>query len=203
MKNIAKERIIFNNYDLEAYYKDAEECLKENAEEDEEISDNAINEFAETLIDEDWNIIESELNSFFTNKSIICFGDVGLWHGVYTASRIFDDFNNALSSMLKDCYYFKIYDENGHLFVHGSHHDGSVTFEIKVLNSKGEEYYDRWNYGNDSRTEAEVNTQIIKRYSVLPNFAYKVFGYPRVENIKPTKEVLEEKLFNKARSFYS
>lgn len=204
MRNIiAKERVLFDNYDVEAYYKDAEECLRENAEEDEEISENAISNFAEDLIEEDWNIIESELNSFFANKSIVCFGDIGLWHGVYKASKVFDDFNIALSDMLKDCYYFKIYDENGHLFVHGSHHDGSVTFEIKVLNPKGEEYYDRWNYSYDNRSEAEANKQIIKRYSVLPNFMHKVYGLPKVENIKPTKENMQKKLFNEAKSFYS
>ena len=205
MRNIiAKERVLFDNYDMDNYFKWAEECLKENCEDEEEFSDSEIEEVAYDLVSQDFDIIVSELENFFKNNEIICFGSIGRWNGVYSGGKIFDDFKNALYSMIEDCWYYKIYDENGHLFVHCSHHDGSCTFEIKVLNDKGIKYFDNWNYSwSDNRSEKEVHNQIIKRYSVLPNLMYKVYGCPKIENIEATKTDLQNKLNNKARSFYS
>ena len=202
MKNvIAKERIIFDNYDMESYFENAKQCLIDSGEEfdDDEIYDNAYD-----ICDMDFQMALEDLERFFKDKEIICFGNVGLWHGVYDGGKIFNDFEEAFYTMTKDCGYFKIFDENGHLFIHCSHHDGSNNFEIKILNKNGIDYYERWlESWNDKRSEREVHNQIVKRYSVLPNFANKVYGLPKVENIKPTKEELQKKLFNKAKSFYS
>lgn len=207
MRNIiAKERVLFDNYDMDNYFKWAEECLKENCEDEEEFSDSEIEEVAYDLVSQDFDIIVSELEKFFGNNEIICFGSIGRWNGVYSGGKIFNDFKDALYSMIEDCWYYKIYDENGHLFVHCSHHDGSCTFEIKVINDKGKDYYKNWNEWvrpSDRRTEREVHSQIIKRYSTIPNFAHKVYGMPRIENEKPTKENMQKKLFNEAKSFYS
>ena len=207
MKNvIARERILFDNYDMDSYYKWAEECLKENCEGEEEFSDSEIEEVAYDLVSQDFDIILSELENFFGDNEIICFGSIGRWNGVYDGGKIFGDFKDAFYFMIKDCWYYKIYDENGHLFVHCSHHDGSCTFEIKIINEKGKDYYRNWNewvIPSDKRTEREVHSQIIKRYSTIPNFAHKVYGMPRIENEKPTKENMQKKLFNEAKSFYS
>jgi len=205
MRNvIAKERVLFDNYDMDNYFKWAEECLKENCENEEEVSDSLIEEIAYDLVNQDFDIILSELEHFFRNNEIICFGSIGRWNGVYDGGKIFNDFKKAFWDMTKDCDYYKIYDENGHLFIHCSHHDGSCTFEIKVINDNGKRYYDNWEYNwNDKRTEREVHNQIVKRYSTIPNFAHKVYGLPKIENEKPTKENMQNKLFNQARSFYS
>lgn len=207
MRNvIAKERVLFNNYDMDDYFKWAEECLKENCKDEEEFSDSEIEEVAYDLISEDFDMILNELENFFKDNEIICFGSIGRWNGVYNGGKIFNDFKDAFYFMTEDCWYYKIYDENGHLFVHCSHHDGSCTFEIKVINNKGKDYYRNWNEWvrpSDRRTEREVHSQIIKRYSTIPNFAHKAYGMPRVENEKPTKENMQKKLFNQAKSFYS
>lgn len=200
---IAKERIIFDNYDMDVYFKDAEECLKESGE---EFDDDEIENCAYDICAMDFDIALEELSRFFEDKEIICFGNIGRWDGVYSGGKIFGDFKDAFFSMIEDCWNYKIYDENGHLFVHCSHHDGSCNFEIKILNDKGVDYYRNWNdwvIPNDKRTEREVHSQIIKRYSTIPNFAHKVYGLPRIENEKPTKENMQNKLFNQAKSFYS
>lgn len=203
MKNIIKERIIFDNYDMESYFNDARECLAESGE---DFTEDEVENCAYDILDMDFHMALEELDNFFEDKEIICFGSIGRWNGVYRGGKIFGDFKDAFYSMIKDCWYYKIYDENGHLFVHCTHHDGSCTFEIKILNDKGVDYYRNWNewvIPSDKRTEQEVHNQIIKRYSVLPNFAHKVYGLPRVEMEKPTKENMQNKLFNQARSFYS
>lgn len=202
MKNvIAKERVIFNNYDMESYFEDARQCLIDSGE---EFDDSEVELHAYDICDMDFQIALEDLKRFFEDKDIIYFGNVGRWNGVFEGGKISDDFEKAFCDMTKDCSYFKIYDENGHLFIHCSHHDGSCSFEVKILNDNGKRYFDNWEYSwNDKRTEREVYNQIVKRYSVLPNFVNKVYGLPRVENIKPTKEELQKKLFNKAKSFYS
>lgn len=199
MKNvIAKERVIFQNYDLDDY----EEDYRNEYGEDEDFSENAMWQWIDDMVSIDFEYTFRELKAFFHNQ-IIAFGSIGRWNGVYDGGKIFNNFEDAYWEMTKDCDYVKIYDENGHLFIHCSHHDGSCSFEIKELTKKGEEYFDRWEYSYDNRSERDCHNQIIKRYSTIPNFAHKVYGMPRIENEKPTKENMQKKLFNEAKSFYS
>lgn len=200
MNRIAKERVIFQNYDLDNY---EEEYKAEYADEDGEINENAMWDWIYDSLDIEFEIIFDELCHFFNNQ-IIAFGSVGRWDGVYTGGNVFNNFKEAFYSLTKDCDYIKIYDENGHLYIHCSHHDGSCSYELKELTTAGEEYYDRWNYGCDNRTAKQCHNQIIKRYSKLPNFVNKYYGCPKVEYIKkPTKEDYKRKLNNVAVSFYS
>lgn len=199
MNKIVKERVIFQNYDLDDY----EEQYKEMCEEDEEeFSENAMWDWVYEMSNIDFEEALCELESFFHNQ-IIAFGNIGRWNGVYKGGNVFNDFRKAFYSMTEDCDYVKIYDENGHLFVHCTHHDGSCTFEVKELTKEGEEYYDRWEYSYDNRTKEDCHKQLIKRYSKVPNFAHKVYGCKVREYEAPTKEALQNKVNNCARSFYS
>lgn len=200
MNKIAKERIIFQNYDLEAYEKD---YRLEYADENGEIDENDMWNYIYDSLDIEFECAFSDLCSFFNNQ-IIAFGSVGLWHGVYEGGKIFNNFEEAYWRLTKDCDYVKIYDENGHLYIHCSHHDGSCSYEIKELTTKGEEYYDNWNYGCDNRTEKQCHNQIIKKYSKIPNFANKIYGCPKREYEEATKESLKNNLYNhSAVSYYS
>ncbi len=206
---IPKERIIYNNYNLWEEYSD--ECLTEMAHEfgwvddDEEPTNNQLIAWRYEEDSIDWETEKEMLDVFFKNVDYIgFFGEVGLWHGVYRGGKIGTDFWNLFNEAVKDCDYIKIYDENGHLYLTCSHHDGTCHFEIKEITDEGYEYYDRWNYNwNDNRKESQVMDQIYKRYSRLPNYANKVFGCKKREYEPATKEVLTAKLNNKAKSFYS
>lgn len=179
MDKIAKERIIFDNY-----------------------NDDYEDDFGNDLM---WDLYDEkigELDLLFDN-SVVVFGSVGRWNGVFEGGRIYDDIRKAIYDITEDCPYIKIYDENGHLFVHCTHHDGSCSFELKAMTKDGEEYYDRWNYGCDNRTERECIEQIVKRYSKLPNAYHNLYGGKVREYVYPTKEVLQNRLNNIARSFYS
>ena len=197
MNKIAKERIIFQNYDLDDYEKDY------RAEyEDEDFSEEAMWDYIYEIVNENLEDTIIQLESFFKNQ-IIAFGNLGRWDGVYSGGAVFNNFRNAFYNITEDCPYIKIYDENGHLFIHCTHHDGSSTFEIKELTKKGEEYYDRWEYSYDSRTKKDCHKQLIERYTTVPNFAHKTYGC-KVREYEPiTKQSLQNKLNNKAVSFYS
>ena len=206
---VPKERIIYNNYDLWDKYSD--ECLTEMAHEcgwiddDEEPTDNQLIAWRYEEDSIDWDAEKEMLDNFFKNVNYIgFFGEIGRWNGVYRGGKIDTDFWKLFDDAITDCDYIKIYDENGHLYLTCSHHDGTCHFEIKEITDEGYEYYDRWNYNwNDNRKESQVMDQIYKRYSRLPNYANKVFGCKKREYKPATKEVLTAKLNNKAKSFYS
>lgn len=207
---IPKERVVYNNYDVNKLYDYAKEYLIEQHkedypdDEDYEPSDNEVWEeyyFQDSIT---WGDEKEIIDSFFKNIPYIgFFGEVGLWHGVYRGGKIDTDFWKLFDEAIKDCDYVKIWDENGHLYLTCSHHDGTCHFEIKEITEEGYEYYDRWNYGCDNRKESQVMDQIYKRYSRLPNYANKVFGCKKREYESITKETLITKLNNQAKSFYS
>lgn len=83
---------------------------------------------------------------------------------------------------MTDCDYVHLYDENGHFYMQCSHHDGTNYYEIKKLTDKGIEYLKNWEENwNDRRSERYVHNQIMKRYSILPNFSHRVYGCPKVQ----------------------
>ena len=204
---IAKERTIFDNYDLDNNYPEDE--IKEMAlelgwvEDEEEITDEMIWNWRYQESEDDWDCERERIDEFFEGKIVGFFGEVGLWHGVYKAGKI-GEFWELFHSAIKDCDYIKIYDENGHMYLTCSHHDGTNHFEIKELTKEGKEYLERWEDNwNDKRAEKEVHNQIYKRYSKIPRYAEKVFGCKAREFEESTKGKLIDKLNNIASSRYS
>ena len=198
---IAKERIIFNNYDVSDAYENAKQFLIEEG--NEEPTDNEI--WDQVRFDEEcnWEAEKDMLDDFFEGKTVGFFGEVGRWDGVYKGGRI-GDFWDCYYKAISDCDYIKIYDENGHLYLTCSHHDGTCHFEIKIITEKGSDYLNNWEYSwSNHKTKEEIYTQIFNRYSRLPRFAEKVYGCKAREFEESTKEKLIKKLNNKAMSFYS
>ena len=198
MKKVAKERVIFDNYDLD---EETREFCEENF--GEEYSEQQFYEAMNRVEEEMWGIAKEELEDFFKDiEHIGFFGEIGRWNGVYRGGKINIDFWKLFGGAVEDCMYIKIYDTNGHMHLTCSHHDGTCHFEIKEVTEKGWEYYNNWVYGDDDRSEEYVMTQIFERYSKLPNFAHKVYGNKVREYVKATKETIINAINNQARSFY-
>lgn len=205
MNKIAKERTIYNNYDLWETYtdEDIKADLIDNGTEEEDITDSMIMEQRYFYDECDWDDTKCELDKFFKGKRVGFFGAVGRWDGVYKAGKI-GEFWNLYYKATKDCGYVKIYDENGHMYITCSHHDGTCHFEIKEITDEGYDYLERWEYNwNDKRSERTVHGQIYKRYSRLPRFAEKVYGYKAREYEPQSKEGFKRMLSNQASSRYS
>lgn len=174
-----KKHTIYNNYDLWETYPDEElkamaiDC--EWVDEDEEITDDMLYEWRNEQTNLDFETAMDELKSFFCNKNVGFFGNVGRWDGNHKAGKI-GKFEEVFYAAIKDCDYINIYEENGKMFLECSHHDGTNFFEIKEITDKGMEYLDRWEYGTDNRTEEHAHTQIYKRYSHRPGFCKEVYG---------------------------
>lgn len=173
---IAKERIIFDNYNG-----NYEDWMEEQ---------------------EDYDLTMSAICKFFDGKKVCFFGKVGLWHGVYNGTDV-GNFMDLFYKATENCGYVKIYDVNGHFHISCYHHDGSNHFEVKEVTDSGLDYLTRWEYGFDNRQDYQVYTQIFKRYSRIPNFSHKVCGCKAREYEESTKGNLIDRLNNEARSRYS
>lgn len=97
---------------------------------------------------------KSDISSFenpIGGNPVIARGSVGRWDGTRTGMTVYDDLAAALDTspsrfgggnVFADCEIGKVWDENGHLFVHGAHHDGAVDVEIRQLTDAGAEAYE-------------------------------------------------------------
>lgn len=206
MNRIPKERTIYNNYNLWETYPDEEvkEMLLEDGHDEEEITDNMIWDWRYAQDEIDWEAAKADLVRFFSDGyKWMLFGEVGRWNGVYKAGTLFETFEDFFYEAAKDCDYIHFYDENGHLYLTCSHHDGTCHYEIKEVTDKGIQYLENWEYNwNDKRTEEYVHTQIFNKYSRLPRFAEKVYGCKKIEYQPVTKAALIDRLNNQAKSFY-
>lgn len=158
-----KERIVFDEdtyddefwHDICTYWQNQQEEFWEPYD-----PDSPDDYLMADLIREDYENEMAALTAFFdTGKSdmssfenplagnpVIVSGTIGRWDGERRGFSPFKSLADALSTSpsrfgegnpLADCEIQKVWDENGHLFVHGAHHDGSVTVEVRQLTDEG------------------------------------------------------------------
>lgn len=169
-----KKRIIYTNNFSNEDFAEAKEWLEETKG---NVNDSDVwNQLC--FQDEiNYEVFEIEFSNFIDNNRYILQGYVSTWLGKRDGGFVFDSFND-MSKAWRDCDNLEVYDENGHLYICCSHHDGDNYYEIKMLNSKGNSYYDS-HYLDDPR---ELHDSLMKSpYSVLPNYAHKVLGCKRRE----------------------
>lgn len=136
------------------------------------------------MLDEDnWEAEKERLETFFEDGSTwLIMGNVGRWDGSKPAGSTFSTFREMWYKATLDCDYVKIYDENGHLYLTCSHHDGTNCFEIKRLTERGAKYPENWEFGKYDFSLKELHEKLnAKGYSALPNYAHQVFGCPKME----------------------
>lgn len=154
MELTPKQRIIFD----EDMYDD--EFLRDYLAEDYEIYkdelDVSFDEYVEhrrnegalyDIKERDFTEEMASLRSFLDNGNpLIVSGSIGRWDGTRTGFTVYDNFDAAIDTspsrfggdnVFADCEIQKVWDENGHLFIHGAHHDGSVTVELRQLTDAG------------------------------------------------------------------
>ena len=149
--------VFYDNYNLEELEEEARENLAEMKENDDP-SESEI--WDEIYILDDFNREDAwaELDDIF-NGNYLAIGTCGRWDGTYDGGFVFKTFKE-LMSRFEDCVYFKIWIENNHFYVKGSHHDGTDMVEVKEITERGFQYYENWNYGSDDRTEREVHRKM-------------------------------------------
>ena len=116
----------------------------------DEVDENYFEEFDDYMI---WCDVKASLELFIRNNCenglIVC-GKFGGWNGTFDGGKICDSFSDVMGAV-EDCAYIKLYENKGHLYLRGTHHDGTNEVEIKALSERGREYADN-HWEMDDRT---------------------------------------------------
>ena len=169
---------LYSNYygwiDEEEIKQELIDC--ERVDDEDEITDEMVYNEMRFLEEEYWNDFAYELKKFFEKGSAwLLVGTLGLWDGRCKGGYIFNTYDEFLDC-LKDCVYWEVVDDKGHLYVKGSHHDGTNLYEIKRISDFGYEWYN--NYGCYIYDEEKVHTKMWNNNFMtgLPHFARDVYG---------------------------
>lgn len=83
-------------------------------------------------------------------KRVVVRGSVGRWNGTSSGMSIEDDFESAFYSILKDCDYTKVYEnEFGDMNIYGIHHDGTAHGIVRVLTPEAADFMDEHEFDKD------------------------------------------------------
>jgi hypothetical protein len=122
---------------------------------------------------EQWDEVKDELQRLFKNDVYLLTGTCGRWNGSAQGGSFIHSIQDFLHC-IEHMEYIRIYDKNGHLYIHGSHHDGNDDYELKRLTRKGYLLADSNYFAHDRQLH---NTLMRTNfYSALPNFAKAIYG---------------------------
>lgn len=120
-----------------------------------------------------WDDVKAELQILLDKNVYLLTGTCGRWYGPSQGGkfiRSLDDLFNCIDHLD----YIRIFDRDGHLHIHGSHHDGSDDYELKRLTNKGYEYADRNFFAHDRHLHDTIMN--CNFYSALPRYAQRIYG---------------------------
>lgn len=175
----SKEITIYDNYyslerenDARAYLFD-DYAEEENWQSLEDIPDERVWDEIDFQDRMQWDNVNYELDTLFKKNVYLLTGTCGRWYGPTQGGKFIHSVNDLLSC-IGHLDYIRIYDKNGHLYIHGSHHDGDDDYELKRLTQKGYELANNNYFAKDRKLHTAIMT--CNFYSALPRFAQKVYG---------------------------
>ena len=160
-----KRRILFSNYYHDMFSDENIEWAKQGMfEEGIEETDENIDDYIYRENEFDWNCFKDNLECFIKGKNdLLVTGTLGLWYGRREGGKIIKNMFE-LFELFKDCDYIKFEEENGHLYITASHHDGTNYYEVKELTDKGEEYASNHYWDSDREVHTTIwNSNFLSR----------------------------------------
>ena len=171
------EHVLYSNYCEWISEDDLKMAIMDNGvvESEDDITDEMMYDERNFLEESYWDDFRYELEKFFSDGNAwLLTGSIGRWDGRCRGGFIFNTFNE-FARCLNACEYWKIVDNNGHLEIYGSHHDGNDFFEVKRVSNTGCEWYNNHCY---DMSEEELHTKMWGNnfMTSLPHFAREVYG---------------------------
>ena len=169
------EYVIYDNFnDYDSYKEEARENLEANGNAnptEEELSSEV-----DFLMQNDWQETKANLTDFFKTNTWLARGTFGDWTGGGEGGLVFKSFEKLYEAVCRDCDYVRIWDEDGHFHMSGTHHDGTNHVEVVKLSKKGKDIWYEWKAaGEDSDlmnySRKAIHKLLAERYSDLPNYA--------------------------------
>ena len=175
--------VFYDNYDLDDLFEETKQMfLDEETYLEYELTDDVIWNQVYEIDAENFNNIFNEMKNWADNNQVLFIGSVGRWNGTFAGSAI-GDFSTLFTEAIKDCDYFKIWEEDNILNLKCSHHDGTNCFEIYVLTNEGLELYENWLYDDDDTlsdlSEREIHQKLLSdpKYILDKSFSKYYMGY--------------------------
>lgn len=153
MKTTDEEKIIYDTdlYDRDFYleyivddserFADELEAYRESGEVNWEL----LSELENAYLEEDMHCLAGYLDGGKRNPNagnhLVVRGSVGRWNGCRTGLSVFGSFDELISgrnSLFGDCRVDRVWEQDGSLFLRGSHHDGRVDVEVRQLTDDGD-----------------------------------------------------------------
>lgn len=172
MKN--KEIIFYDNTDTTRKFNGVREFLFDNLK--DENGWNSVDDVPEESIWEEidfqeeiaWNDLKYDLTKAMKDKHYLLTGTFGSWQGDKDGGNFVSSFSDLIRN-IEHLDYLKIYEQNGHLYIIGHHHDGSDRYELKQLTKKGLEYARSWGFAHDRQLHSNIKN--CNLFSKLPRFS--------------------------------
>lgn len=156
---------------------DAKQCCRDQKwETADDVPDDWVNDEVYFYEEWDWREAEADLKRFIDKSPygfLLC-GTVGRWNGSFAGGYFVREFDD-LDKCWQDCDYIKIYDEDGHLHIYCSHHDGNNSYEIKELTAEGAAFRNKYEWDMDDR---ELHKALWENdnYTQPAYYAHKMWG---------------------------
>lgn len=168
------EYVIYDNLDYDSYKEAARENLAANGNTNP--TEAELSSEADFLMQNDWQDAKANLTDFFKTDTWLARGTFGDWTGGGEGGLVFKSFEKLYEAVCQDCDYVRIWDEDGHFHMSGTHHDGTNHVEVVKLSKKGKDIWYEWKAaGEDSDlmnyTRKAIHKLLFERYSDLPNYA--------------------------------
>ena len=164
-----------DRYDYAREYLFEEYGEDEGWETEDDISDDRVSNEVYAQSEFEWDDFKVEFGKFLKDSynGFLLVGTCGCWDGTYNGGCYVNKFDD-LYKFWNGCDCIKVYDENGHLYIEASHHDGTNYAELKELTCKGSNYV--LNHSWDSDREVHETLMSSNFYTRLPHYAHKVWG---------------------------
>lgn len=141
----------FENYGTELFEEIKKDLINTTADEVtdtrvwEEISGMQRYDYEEMI-----EVLKRAEDAHGNRKWVVC-GTSGSWMGNYHATQIYEDVDEMLREITKDCDYIRVALEEGCLTIKAAHHDGTHCFRCKILTKSGMNAYEKWYYEERSK----------------------------------------------------
>ena len=171
--------IFFDNMDDYSKYDEAEQAVYESFRESQERT--SVNDVPNDMVwdeislqnEAEWEYFSDAFKRLLEKHTFLVTGTCGRWNGPCEGGNFITDWND-FRSFIKHLDTLKIYEQNGHLYIEGYHHDGHDLYELKRLTDKGTEYADKHCFAHDRALHHSIMNSNF--FSTLPHFADFIYG---------------------------
>ena len=145
----------------------------EGWESEDDVPDSVVyREMAESR-QREWDDFKADMEYVLKTDTFLLTGTCGRWDGPAEGGKFILKFED-LADCIRHLDRIKVYDENGHFFISGYHHDGSDHYELRRLTNKGFEFADKNYFAHDRALHTTIMTNNL--FSGLPRLAERLYG---------------------------